>query len=165
MSRFFIDRPIFAWVIAIILMLTGVLAIRTLPISQFPEIAPPAIAIQTIYPGADATTLEKTTTTVIEQQLKGIDNLRYFSSNSDSAGNLTITLTFEQGTDSDIAQVQVQNKLQQAMPLLPQEVQQQGVRVQNPQRTSCSSSVYIRRMEATTARTLAIIWRQNSRIH
>ncbi|ALR20171.1 MULTISPECIES: efflux RND transporter permease subunit [Sphingobium] len=130
MSRFFIDRPIFAWVIAIILMLTGVLAIRTLPISQFPEIAPPAIAIQTIYPGADATTLEKTTTTVIEQQLKGIDNLRYFSSNSDSAGNLTITLTFEQGTDSDIAQVQVQNKLQQAMPLLPQEVQQQGVRVQ-----------------------------------
>ncbi len=130
MSRFFIDRPIFAWVIAIVMMLGGGLAIRSLPIAQFPEIAPPAVQIQTLYPGADASTLEKTTTTVIEQQLKGIDNLRYFASTSDSAGNLSIILTFEQGTNSDIAQVQVQNKLQQAMPLLPQEVQQQGVRVQ-----------------------------------
>ncbi|EQB29838.1 efflux RND transporter permease subunit [Sphingobium ummariense] len=130
MSRYFIDRPIFAWVIAIVMMLAGVLAIRALPIAQFPEIAPPAVEIQTLYPGADASTLEKTTTTVIEQQMKGIDNLRYFASTSDSAGNLSIILTFEQGTNSDIAQVQVQNKLQQAMPLLPQEVQQQGVRVQ-----------------------------------
>uniref|UniRef100_UPI0030176375 efflux RND transporter permease subunit n=1 Tax=Sphingobium aquiterrae TaxID=2038656 RepID=UPI0030176375 len=130
MSRYFIDRPIFAWVIAIIMMLAGGLAIRDLPIAQFPEIAPPAVEIQTLYPGADASTLEKTTTTVIEQQMKGIDNLRYFASTSDSAGNLSIILTFEQGTNSDIAQVQVQNKLQQAMPLLPQEVQQQGVRVQ-----------------------------------
>ncbi|MFW2831404.1 efflux RND transporter permease subunit [Sphingomonas sp. ID0503] len=129
MSRYFIDRPIFAWVIAIILMLAGVLALRTLPIAQFPEIAPPAVVINTIYPGADAQTLENTTTQVIEQQMKGIDNLRYFSSTSDSAGNLAITLTFEQGTDADIAQVQVQNKLQQAMPVLPQEVQQQGLRV------------------------------------
>jgi HAE1 family hydrophobic/amphiphilic exporter-1/multidrug efflux pump len=129
MSRYFIDRPIFAWVLAIVLMLAGALAIRSLPIAQFPEIAPPAIAIQTIYPGADAQTLENTTTQVIEQQMKGIDNLRYFQSTSDSAGNLAITLTFEQGTDPDIAQVQVQNKLAQATPLLPQEVQQQGIRV------------------------------------
>ena len=129
MARYFIDRPIFAWVIAIVLMLAGALALRSLPIAQFPNIAPPAIAINTIYPGADAQTLENTTTQVIEQQLKGIDHLRYFSSTSDSAGNLTITLTFEQGTDPDVAQVQVQNKLAQATRLLPQEVQQQGIRV------------------------------------
>jgi HAE1 family hydrophobic/amphiphilic exporter-1/multidrug efflux pump len=129
MSRYFIDRPIFAWVLAIILILAGVLALRSLPIAQFPEIAPPKVTISTLYPGADAETLENTTTQVIEQQMKGIDNLRYFSSASDSSGNLTITLTFEQGTDPDIAQVQVQNKLAQATPLLPQEVQQAGVRV------------------------------------
>ena len=129
MARYFIDRPIFAWVIAIVIMLAGLLAIRSLPVAQFPEIAPPAVTIQTTYPGANAQTLESTTTQIIEQQLKGIDNLRYFSSTSDSAGNLNITLTFEQGTDPDIAQVQVQNKLSQATPLLPQEVQQQGLRV------------------------------------
>ena len=129
MARYFIDRPIFAWVIAIILMLAGVLAIRSLPIAQFPTIAPPAVSITATYPGADATTLENTTTQIIEQQLKGIDNLRYFSASSSSAGTVTITLTFEQGTDPDIAQVQVQNKLQAATPLLPQEVQQQGIRV------------------------------------
>ncbi len=129
MARFFIDRPIFAWVIAIVMMLAGLLAIRSLAVAQFPEIAPPAVTIATNYPGADAQTLESTTTQIIEQQLKGIDNLRYFSSTSDSAGNLNITLTFEQGTDADIAQVQVQNKLQQALPLLPQEVQQQGLQV------------------------------------
>ena len=130
MARYFIDRPIFAWVLAIILMLAGGIAIRSLPIAQFPTIAPPAVTINAMYPGADATTLETTTTQVIEQQLKGIDNLRYFSSSSSSAGQLTITLTFEQGTDPDIAQVQVQNKLQAATPLLPQEVQQQGIQVQ-----------------------------------
>ncbi|MEG3151146.1 efflux RND transporter permease subunit [Sphingomonas sp. ZT3P38] len=129
MSRFFIDRPIFAWVIAIVLMLAGILAIRSLPIAQFPSIAPPAVTISATYPGADAQTLENTTTQIIEQQMKGIDNLRYFSSSSSSAGTVTITLTFEQGTDPDIAQVQVQNKLQAATPLLPQEVQQQGIRV------------------------------------
>lgn len=129
MSRFFIDRPIFAWVIAIVLMLAGVLAIRTLPISQFPAIAPPAVSITATYPGADAETLEKTTTQIIEQQMKGLDHLRYFSSSSSSAGTVTITLTFEQGTNPDIAQVQVQNKLQAATPLLPQEVQQQGLQV------------------------------------
>ncbi|KQT32375.1 multidrug transporter [Sphingomonas sp. Leaf412] len=130
MSRFFIDRPIFAWVIAIVLMLAGVIAIRTLPISQFPAIAPPTVTVNAVYPGADAETLERTTTQIIEQQLKGIDNLRYFSSSSSSAGTVSITLTFEQGTDPDIAQVQVQNKLQAATPLLPQEVQQQGLQVQ-----------------------------------
>ncbi|MCA1523492.1 efflux RND transporter permease subunit, partial [Bradyrhizobium sp. IC3069] len=107
MARYFIDRPIFAWVIAIILMMAGIIAIRSLPIAQFPEIAPPAVAITATYPGADAETLERTTTQVIEQQLRGIDNLRYFSSSSSSAGLVTITLTFEQGTDPDIAQVQV----------------------------------------------------------
>lgn len=129
MSRFFIDRPIFAWVLALVLMLAGVLAIRSLSVAQFPEIAPPAVSITAIYPGADAQTLENTTTQVIEQQMKGIDRLRYFSSTSDSSGTVTITLTFEQGTNPDTAQVQVQNKLQLATPLLPQEVQQQGIRV------------------------------------
>jgi hydrophobe/amphiphile efflux-1 (HAE1) family protein len=129
MARYFIDRPIFAWVIAIVLMMAGAIAIRSLPISQFPEIAPPTVTISANYPGADAETLERTTTQIIEQQLKGIDNLRYFSSSSSSAGNVTITLTFEQGTDPDIAQVQVQNKLQAATSLLPQEVQRQGVTV------------------------------------
>ena len=129
MARYFIDRPISAWVLAIIIMLAGVLSIQSLPISQFPTIAPPAVTITASYPGADAETLERTTTQIIEQQLKGIDNLRYFSSSSSSAGQVSITLTFEQGTDPDIAQVQVQNKLQAATPLLPQEVQRQGVQV------------------------------------
>ncbi|UIJ44069.1 efflux RND transporter permease subunit [Sphingomonas cannabina] len=130
MSRYFIDRPIFAWVIAIILMLGGVLALRSLPIEQFPTIAAPAVTITATYPGADAETMERTTTQIIEQQLKGIDHLRYFSSSSSSSGSATITLTFEQGTNPDIAQVQVQNKIQAATSLLPQEVQRQGVQVQ-----------------------------------
>jgi HAE1 family hydrophobic/amphiphilic exporter-1/multidrug efflux pump len=128
MSRYFIDRPIFAYVIAIIIMLAGILAIRTLPVAQFPAIAPPSVIVTATYPGADAETLSTTTTQIIEQQLKGIDNLRYFSSSSTS-GLVTITVTFEQGTDPDIAQVQVQNKLAAATPLLPQEVQQQGIQV------------------------------------
>ncbi|WP_256125070.1 efflux RND transporter permease subunit [Photorhabdus luminescens] len=123
------DRPIFAWVIAIITMLAGLLAIMKLPVAQYPTIAPPAISIAATYPGADATTVQNTVTQVIEQNMNGIDNLVYMSSDSDSAGNMNITLTFEAGTDPDIAQVQVQNKLQLAMPLLPQEVQQQGIRV------------------------------------
>ena len=129
MARYFIDRPIFAWVIAIIVMMAGIIAIRSLPVSQFPEIAPPTVSINAVYPGADAETLEQTTTQIIEQQLKGIDNLRYFSSQSSSEGAVTITLTFEQGTDPDIAQVQVQNKLQAAQSLLPEVVQRQGVTV------------------------------------
>jgi len=129
MSRFFIDRPIFAWVIAIVIMLAGVLAIRTLPVSQYPLIAPPAVSISTTYPGASAKTVEDTVTQVIEQKMKGIDHLAYMSSASDSAGTVTITLTFDTGTDPDIAQVQVQNKLALATPMLPQEVQRQGVQV------------------------------------
>ncbi|MBN9422520.1 MAG: multidrug efflux RND transporter permease [Candidatus Accumulibacter sp. 66-26] len=129
MSRFFIDRPIFAWVIAIVIMLAGVLAIRTLPVSQYPPIAPPVVSISANYPGASAKTVEDTVTQVIEQKMKGIDHLAYMSSASDSAGTVTITLTFDTGTDPDIAQVQVQNKLALATPMLPQEVQRQGVQV------------------------------------
>jgi len=129
MTRYFIDNPIVGWVIAIILMLAGVLALHSLPIGQFPAIAPPAVTITATYPGADAQTLDATTTELIESQMKGIDGLRYLSSSSSSAGTVTITLTFEQGTDPDIAQVQVQNKLRQATPLLPQEVQKQGILV------------------------------------
>ena len=127
MSRFFIDRPIFAWVIAIVIMLAGALAILTLPVSQYPTVAPPAVTITATYPGASAQTLENTVTQVIEQQLKGLDHLEYISSTSDSSGSVSITLTFEQSTDPDIAQVQTQNKLQLATPLLPAEVQQQGL--------------------------------------
>ncbi|WP_318388447.1 efflux RND transporter permease subunit [Enterobacter sp.] len=130
MAKFFIDRPIFAWVLAIILMIAGVLAIMQLPVAQYPTIAPPAIAVSANYPGADAQTVQDTVTQVIEQNMNGLDNLMYMSSTSDSAGGVTITLTFKSGTEPDIAQVQVQNKLQLAMPLLPQEVQQQGISVE-----------------------------------
>src|SRR5579864_2625459 len=129
MINFFIDRPIFAWVLAIVVMLAGGLAITTLPIAQYPSIAPPAIAIAVNYPGASADVVQSSVTQVIEQQLSGIDHLLYFSSESDATGNMTITLYFEQGTNPDIAQVQVQNKLQLATPLLPLEVQQEGLRV------------------------------------
>ncbi|ELY4607380.1 efflux RND transporter permease subunit [Cronobacter turicensis] len=137
MANFFIQRPIFAWVLAIIMMMAGALAILQLPIAQYPTIAPPAIAVSATYPGADAQTVQDTVTQVIEQNMNGIDNLMYMSSTSDSAGGVTVTLTFTSGTDPDIAQVQVQNKLQLAMPLLPQEVQQQGVSVEK------SSSSYL----------------------
>ncbi|HAT1681596.1 TPA: efflux RND transporter permease subunit [Klebsiella oxytoca] len=130
MAGFFIDRPIFAWVIAIIIMLAGTLAILKLPVAQYPTIAPPAIMISASYPGADARTVQDSVTQVIEQNMNGIDNLLYMSSASDAAGTVQITLTFDSGTNADIAQVQVQNKLQLAMPLLPQEVQQQGVSVE-----------------------------------
>ena len=127
MSRFFIDRPIFAWVIAIVVMLAGVLAILSLPVSQYPAIAPPSISVTAVYPGASAQTLENTVTQIIEQQMKGIDHLEYLSSTSDSSGQVVVTLTFDQGANPDIAQVQVQNKLQLATPLLPTQVQQQGL--------------------------------------
>ncbi|CCG39837.1 efflux RND transporter permease subunit [Magnetospirillum molischianum] len=129
MPRFFIDRPVFAWVIAIIIMLAGGLSILSLPIEQYPRIAPPAVQISAYYPGAAAQTVENTVTQVIEQKMNGLDHLRYMSSTSDSAGNVSITLTFDPEANPDIAQVQVQNKLQLAMPLLPQEVQSQGVKV------------------------------------
>ena len=128
MPRFFIDRPVFAWVIALVIMLAGILAIKELPIEQYPDIAPPSVSINAFYPGADAKTVENSVTQVIEQKLTGIDHLRYFSSNS-SDGTMTITLTFEPEADPDIAQVQTQNKLQAALPQLPQEVQAQGVTV------------------------------------
>ncbi|MYM66227.1 efflux RND transporter permease subunit [Pseudoduganella sp. FT55W] len=127
MSRFFIDRPIFAWVVAIVIMLAGVIAILGLPISQYPSIAPPSISISGSYPGASAKTVEDAVTQIIEQKMKGIDGLRYMSSSSDSTGGVNITLTFKSGTNPDIAQVQVQNKLQLATPLLPAAVQQQGL--------------------------------------
>ena len=129
MARFFIDRPIFAWVIAILIMLAGMLAILTLPIAQYPSIAAPQISIRATYPGASAKAVEDTVTQVIEQQMNGLDGLRYMASTSESNGSANITLTFENGTDPDVAQMQVQNKLQLATPLLPTEVQQQGMRV------------------------------------
>ncbi|MFH1216883.1 MAG: efflux RND transporter permease subunit [Pseudomonadota bacterium] len=129
MPRFFINRPIFAWVIAIMVMLAGILSIKKLPVSQYPAIAPPQIAINATYPGASAQTVQDTVTQVIEQKLNGIDNLIYMSSTSDSSGAVSITLTFKAGTDPNIAQVQVQNKLQLAVPLLPQIVQRQGISV------------------------------------
>jgi multidrug efflux pump len=128
-SSFFVHRPIFAWVIAIVVMMLGTAAIRTLPIAQYPDIAPPSVMITANYPGASAETLETAVTQVIEQQLTGIDNLLYFSSKSDSSGQSQITATFEKGTDPDTAQVQVQNKVQQANSRLPTEVQSQGVTV------------------------------------
>jgi len=133
LSRFFIERPIFASVIAIVIMVAGALAIRTLPIAQYPTIAPPSVSISAEYPGASAETVATSVTQVIEQQLTGLDHLLYFSSSSSSDGSAQINATFAPGTDPDIAQVQVQNKLQQAAPLLPAEVQQQGVRVAKSQ--------------------------------
>ncbi|EIQ01885.1 hydrophobe/amphiphile efflux-1 (HAE1) family transporter [Opitutaceae bacterium TAV1] len=129
MARFFIDRPVFAWVIAILLMGAGLLAIRTLPVSQYPDIASPQVEISARYPGASAETVQNTVAQIIEQQLTGIDHLRYMETRSDSDGNVTITITFNNEANPDIAQVQVQNKLQLATPLLPQEVQQLGVTV------------------------------------
>jgi multidrug efflux pump len=129
MAKFFIDRPIFAIVIAILMMLAGALSIVSMPIEQYPTIAPPSIQITATYPGASAETVENTVVQVIEQQMSGLDHLIYISSNSDDSGTATTTLTFAAGTNPDIAQVQVQNKLQLATPLLPAQVQQAGVRV------------------------------------
>lgn len=129
MARFFIDRPVFAWVISIVIMLAGVLSISQLPVAQYPEVAPPSVSISASYPGASAKTLEDSVVQIIEQNITGIDNVEYMSSTSESSGRAEVTLTFKAGTDPDIAQVQVQNKLQAAMPLLPQEVQEQGIRV------------------------------------
>jgi len=126
-SRIFVDRPIFAWVIAIVIMLAGAGAIRFLPVEQYPDIAPPSVNIRATYPGASAEVVESSVTQIVEQQLIGIDGLIYFTSNSNSAGQVTITVTFQKGTNPDIAQVQVQDKVQQALPRLPQQVQQQGL--------------------------------------
>lgn len=140
MSHFFIDRPVFAWVLAILTMLAGVLGIKLMPIEQYPTIvAPPQVTINAYYPGASANTVENSVTQVIEQQLTGIDNLRYFKSTSDSSGAVTITVTFNPEADPDIAQVQVQNKVQTAMPKLPASVQAQGVVVEK----SSSSFLFV----------------------
>ncbi len=134
LSRIFIDRPIFAWVIAIIVMLGGVGAILGLPIAQYPDVAPPQVTVRATFPGANAQTIQNSVTQVVEQSLTGIDGLLYFSSSSSSRGSVTITVTFAKGTDPDIAQVQVQNQVQQSLSRLPSQVQQQGlvVRKSNP---------------------------------
>ncbi|MDY7026460.1 MAG: efflux RND transporter permease subunit, partial [Pseudomonadota bacterium] len=126
MSLFFLNRPVFAWVIAIGIMVIGLLSINNLPIQQYPTVAPPVVSISATYPGASAPTVENSVTQIIEQSLTGIDNMRYFSaSSSNSASNIMVT--FEPGTNPDIAQVQVQNKVQTALPFLPASVQQQGI--------------------------------------
>ncbi len=130
MARFFIDRPIFAWVIAILTMFLGILSLQSLPVSQYPEIAPPQVSISGVYPGANATTIENSVTQVIEQNLSGLDGFRYMSSSSTSQGSFQITLTFNQGIDPDMAQVQVQNKIQTALSTLPEDVQRQGITVE-----------------------------------
>src|SRR5512133_202561 len=129
LSRFFLQRPVFAWVVAIILMVTGLLAIHFLPISQYPPIAPPSIAITSFYPGASAETVENSVTQIIEQKMSGFDKMLYLSSTSDSSGSARIELTFAPGTDPDLAWAQVQNKLQLAIASLPEVVQRSGVRV------------------------------------
>src|ERR1700733_9240140 len=143
MSRFFIDHPVFAWVLAIVLMLAGTAAVFTLPIAQYPPIAPPAVAITVTYPGASAETVEGTVVQPIEQQMTGLDGLLYMSSESDKDGSITITLSFAQGTNPDIAQVQVQNKLQLATPLLPPEVQLQGIRVAKSTRNFLLAAAFV----------------------
>ena len=130
MSRFFIGRPIFAWVIAIVIMLAGVLSITRLPVSQYPQIAPPQVTVTATYPGASAETIENTITQQVEQAMTGLDGYLYMASNSDSTGRVSINITFEAGTDPDIAQVQVQNKLKKVESSLPQVVQKLGVSVE-----------------------------------
>ncbi|MDD3800529.1 MAG: efflux RND transporter permease subunit, partial [Novosphingobium sp.] len=130
MINFFLSRPVFAWVLAIVTMLAGIMAIFVLPIQRYPDVAPPAVEIQSDYPGASADTVSNTVVQVIEQEMTGIDNLLYMSSTADSSGHATVTLTFAAGTDPDIAQVQVQNKLKLAEPRLPEVVRQQGISVE-----------------------------------
>ena len=129
MAQFFIHRPIFAWVIALVIMLAGIITLTKMPVAQYPTIAPPSVTISATYPGASAQTVENTVTQIIEQQMNGLDGLRYISSNSAGNGQASINLNFEQGIDPDIAQVQVQNKLQSATALLPEDVQRQGLKV------------------------------------
>jgi multidrug efflux pump len=143
MACFFIDRPIFAWVLAILMMMAGVLALLTLPVAQFPPLAPPLVAITVTYPGASAETVEGAVVQPIEQQMTGLDGLLYMSSESDKDGSSTITLSFAQGTNSDIAQVQVQNKLQLALPRLPLAVQQQGVQVAKSAKNFLVSAAFV----------------------
>ena len=143
MSNFFIQRPVFAWVLAIITMMLGIFSLLKMPLEQYPNIAPPSVSIRTNIPGSSAQVLENSVTQIIEQALIGIDNMRYFSSESDSDGNVAITVTFNTGTNPDVAQMQVQNKLQNILSLLPQSVQQQGLTVTKSNSTFILSiSVY-----------------------
>jgi hypothetical protein len=158
MANFFIDRPIFAWVLAILLCLTGTLAILSLPVEQYPDLAPPNVRITANYPGASAQTLENTVTQVIEQNMTGLDNLMYMSSQSSATGQATITLSFTAGTDPDEAVQQVQNQLQSAMRKLPQAVQNQGVTVRKTGDTNILTSpsspptaAWINRISPTTS--------------
>ena len=130
MINFFISRPVFSWVLAIVAMLAGIMAIFVLPVQRYPSVAPPAVEIQADYPGASADTVSNTVVQVIEQEMTGLDNLLYMGSTADSSGHATVTLTFAAGTDPDIAQVQVQNKLKLAEPRLPEVVRQQGISVE-----------------------------------
>ncbi|KAB8157206.1 multidrug efflux RND transporter permease AcrD [Raoultella ornithinolytica] len=143
MANFFIDRPIFAWVLAILLCLTGTLAILSLPVEQYPDLAPPNVRITANYPGASAQTLENTVTQVIEQNMTGLDNLMYMSSQSSSSGQATITLTFTAGTNPNEAMQQVQNQLQSAMKKLPQDVQNQGVTVRKTGDTNILTIAFV----------------------
>src|SRR5581483_3566998 len=129
LPRFFIDRPVFAWVIAIVIILAGLLSLRGLPVAQYPEVAPPALSVTTNYPGASAKVVEDTVTALIEQEMNGIENLLYMQSSSESTGNMTITLTFKTGTDLDTASVETQNRIKRVEPRLPEEVRRQGVQV------------------------------------
>src|SRR6476661_3435112 len=129
MARFFIDRPVFAMVIAIVICLLGLIAIPNLPIATYPQVVPPVVQITANYRGGNSQDLEKTVAQPIEQQLTGLDGMMYFFSRSSNNGALTIDVTFELGTDVDLATVKVQNKVSVAMPQLPQEVQREGVTV------------------------------------
>ncbi|HET8708031.1 MAG TPA: efflux RND transporter permease subunit, partial [Pseudomonadales bacterium] len=134
MARFFIDRPVFAWVIALIALLTGIISLRGLPIAQYPNIAPPMLSVTITYPGASARTLEETVTAVIEQEMNGIENMIYMSSASSAAGNAQINLTFASGTNLDVASMEVQNRIKRIEARLPEEVRRQGVRVDKTRR-------------------------------
>lgn len=127
--RFFIDRPIFSWVIAIGILLAGIIALRGLPVEQYPSVAPPSLSIGVTYPGADAKTLEQNVTQVIEQELNGVEGFLYMASTSESNGTASINLTFEAGTDIDNAQMEVQNRLRRVEQRLPEDVRRQGISV------------------------------------
>ena len=146
MPKYFINRPIFAIVISLLIMLVGGIALLKMPIEQYPPVSPPSVQIQATFPGASAETMQNTVIQVIEQQMTAIDNLLYMQSTSDDTGQSTTSLTFAAGTDPDIAQVQVQNKLQAAVPRLPSEVQQSGLRVTK----STSDFLWWRRSFRTT---------------
>lgn len=155
MANFFIDRPIFAWVIAIIISLTGLLAINSLPVEQYPNLAPPTVRISASYPGASAQTLENTVTQIIEQNMTGLDGLLYMSSQSSSTGNATITLTFQAGINPNEAMQQVQNQLQGATRKLPQDVQQQGITVSKSGDSSLMTVAFVSTDHSMTRQDIA----------